>query len=531
MSDSESEQENEITFRSSLHHGVGLPSSQPEQEGPCLTDGPRKKNSAMSAIDGQSRDDHVYSKNQGSSQTWMENAVKDMVSMQSQMSQALQSVTTLLTSICHKDQHPISPEEMEMDINHHSNPGRGQGESDTGYLGSNQGRHSNYAENEGEGHPTYARSFHRRNNHNSHHCTSNVKIPAFSGNDGWKVWINRFETIAERQNWDEDQKLDNLLPKLQGSAGEFVFTQLKRDTLRDYRELVSEINNRFRVIETPRTFAAKFSKRNQKPNETAEEYAAELKRLYDKAHNRRDSRTRKEDLVRRFMDGLRDEEVRWEVEYIKEPDDIDEAVYHVVNYIQTRRRHLFTQDTEKKGKFIRRTQSQLCREITSDSEAYESDTGEDAEHVYRVPVKGHHGNQKADNKISPPQNGTKDKDDNINTSNAGSAGEIASTDSQILQQLLEKLIQLTQAKTSAPGTQNGQIMKKKIIRCYSCNQENHFARDCPFKSQQFQYGGNANTAPQPYAHRPNDQQLNVHAPVFNQPLNMNGPSRLAGGRS
>ncbi len=79
MSDSESEQENEITFRSSLHHGVGLPSSQPEQEGPCLTDGPRKKNSAMSAIDGQSRDDHVYSKNQGSSQTWMENAVKDMV--------------------------------------------------------------------------------------------------------------------------------------------------------------------------------------------------------------------------------------------------------------------------------------------------------------------------------------------------------------------------------------------------------------------------------------------------------------------
>ncbi|KAH3876474.1 hypothetical protein DPMN_000318 [Dreissena polymorpha] len=75
-------------------------------------------------------------------------------------------------------------------------------------------------------------------------------------------------------------------------------------------ELVSEINNRFRVIETPRTVAVKFSKRDQKVGETAEEYAAELKRLYDKAHTRRDYRTRQEDLVRRLLDGIRDEEVR-----------------------------------------------------------------------------------------------------------------------------------------------------------------------------------------------------------------------------
>jgi len=99
------------------------------------------------------------------------------------------------------------------------------------------------------------------------------------------------------------------------------------------------LHNRFRVIETPRTFAAKFSQRDQRQNETAEEYAADLKRLSDLAHKRRDEGTRREDLVRRFLDGLRDEDVRWEVEYVKEPRDNDEAVYHVVNYIQTRKRH------------------------------------------------------------------------------------------------------------------------------------------------------------------------------------------------
>ena len=39
----------------------------------------------------------------------------------------------------------------------------------------------------------------------------------------------RFEAIAERRKWSDDVKLDNLLPKLQGRAGDFVFTQLSRE--------------------------------------------------------------------------------------------------------------------------------------------------------------------------------------------------------------------------------------------------------------------------------------------------------------
>ncbi|KAH3707026.1 hypothetical protein DPMN_066419 [Dreissena polymorpha] len=57
--------------------------------------------------------------------------------------------------------------------------------------------------------------------------------------------------------------------------------------------------------------------------------------LYDKAHGFRDRRVRHEDLVRRF-DGLRDEELCFMVEYQKEPNDIDEAMFHAVNFIQTR---------------------------------------------------------------------------------------------------------------------------------------------------------------------------------------------------
>ena len=83
------------------------------------------------------------------------------------------------------------------------------------------------------------------------------------------------------------------------------------------------MNSRFRVIETARSFAAKFSQRTQKPNETVEDYAADLKRLYDKAHGFRDRRTRDEDLVRRFLDGLYDEEISFEYIVIFEKEEFE----------------------------------------------------------------------------------------------------------------------------------------------------------------------------------------------------------------
>ena len=113
---------------------------------------------------------------------------------------------------------------------------------------------------------------------------------------------------------------------------------------------MSELNSRFRVVETKKTFGARFSKRNQKVSESAEEYAAELKRLYDKAYSQRDSETRQEDLLRRFLDGLYDDKARFQVEYVKEPKTIDEAVYYVVDFEETRRRPSSYEGNDRKNK-------------------------------------------------------------------------------------------------------------------------------------------------------------------------------------
>lgn len=166
----------------------------------------------------------------------------------------------------------------------------------------------------------------------------NPKLPPFTGKETWKVWFNRFEEVSNRQKWSPDEKLDELLPRLQGVAGEFVYEQLSHETRSNYASLCKELNNRFRVVETSKAFWVQFSHRNQKYGETVEDYAAELKKLYDKAHVRRDTETRREDLLRRFLDGLTDDKARFHVEFIKEPNDIDEAVYQVVCFQQTKQK-------------------------------------------------------------------------------------------------------------------------------------------------------------------------------------------------
>jgi len=166
-----------------------------------------------------------------------------------------------------------------------------------------------------------------------------VKISSFSGSEDWATWITQFEVIANRFRWSEEEMLDQLLPRIEGPAAQFVFSQLRQDTLNSYKDLTYELRCRFQPIETARSFASKFSRRSQRQGEKLEDYAADLKMLYDKAHSYRDRRTRQEDLVRRFLDGLLDDEMRFELEFNKDPRTIDEAVYYAVTWVQLKGRN------------------------------------------------------------------------------------------------------------------------------------------------------------------------------------------------
>ena len=85
------------------------------------------------------------------------------------------------------------------------------------------------------------------------------------------MWFNRFSDIARLQGWNNQRKLEEVLPRLRGTAGEFVYGQLNHADRTNYHQLISELDSRFRVVET---FQAQFSNRTQKPGESPEAYKA-----------------------------------------------------------------------------------------------------------------------------------------------------------------------------------------------------------------------------------------------------------------
>ena len=318
----------------------------------------------------------------------------------------------------------------------------------------------------------------RSRNPNSHFKT-HVKLPIFTGKESWKVWYNRFNTVASRLGWNKDERLDEMLPRLQGQAGEFVFDQLSPESRENYRSLIYELETRFRVIETPKSFGSRFSKCNQKSGESAEEYAAELKRLYNKAYSNRDSETRREDLLRRFLDGLQNENASFQVEYIREPHSIDEAVYEIANFLQSK--HYHSAD--------KRHDNHKSRYATREVHIHESDTDIDLksvvgsveqtssseEHVARVADYGHNS------KKSWPAKNDNSKSDKARNISMPSHSKNSGSD---LRNVLTSLSQIEERLSKIELASRSEAVAKppNDYSCYRCGERGHFIRDCTMSS-------------------------------------------------
>ena len=198
------------------------------------------------------------------------------------------------------------------------------------------------------------------------------KLPSFTGSESWKVWFNCFDDVACQRNWSEEKHLDVMLPRLKGPAGEYVYDQLSRRQRSSYKELVDCLKKRFHKVESRKMFADMFWKRDQKAGELEETYAAELKRLHGKAWPKRNTESTKEDLLQRFMNGLLDKKAKQQVEFVKNPTNIDNALDEVLKYREARQVSLKDMSTRHHPQRVARTSTEDTSE--SDNDESSSDT-------------------------------------------------------------------------------------------------------------------------------------------------------------
>lgn len=152
--------------------------------------------------------------------------------------------------------------------------------------------------------------------------------------------------------------------------------------------------------------------------------------------------------MRKFLDGLLHHEVKFEVEYHKEPRDIDEAVYHVVKFIQTRystRKERPRFSTRKAASYQNHSEPNLER----------ADFEERA--VKRVPAyDGHHR--------TPQKRSVKDPNQDQTST--------TTSQEELLQQLLQRMEKLEKATAS-----NVERKQVKEVECFFCHQKGHYARE------------------------------------------------------
>lgn len=328
-----------------------------------------------------------------------------------------------------------------------------------------------------------------------------VRLPPFTGSssDSWKVWHARFTTIANLNKWNEVTCLSELMQRLQGTAAEFVFDEIPPEILSNYASLVSELDSRFKSVETNRTFKVQFGKRTQKYEETVEEYAAELKRLYDKAYPGRNPEMRRQLLLQQFLNGIRDKSAKFAVEYYKEPNSIEDAIHHVVTYLEAQQ--------GPKGGNWHSCNSQTKAVRFDDDDGNEGDYDSNDEDYYTArsvsPVPKHRSRQtlrKLKNtpmKTSKEQNSTVTEEKQIlqkilSFMENSSSNSEPSKVSPLQDKTGQGHIPNAQGQGHIPNAQ-GQVYNPKNVgqgqnqgqgryadlQCFYCSERGHIKRNCP----------------------------------------------------
>ena len=188
-----------------------------------------------------------------------------------------------------------------------------------------------------------------------------------------------------------------------------------------------------------------------------------MKRLYAKAYKFRDEQTIQEDMVRRFLDGLRDSDARFEVEYNKETENIDEAVYHVVKFVQTKHRGIQEGHTDRKFKKYARRAS--CDDADSSKE-YLSDESNDLHRVNRVPAK----KETSHNKKTCKDEEKKDPLE-VHPSTENESLKVLSEAKDMLQTLMLQMQEFSKVKSvEKPTQQEYKPQRSRNVVCYNCSQ-------------------------------------------------------------
>ena len=154
-------------------------------------------------------------------------------------------------------------------------------------------------------------SYHSGMNNSMSRPSSSPKVPTFEGTVSAQFcpWIIQFEAIARHQCWTLGEKVVRLVASLTGPAANLLIG-MTMGQLDDYAFLVARLSRRYNPPEREEAHCAELRAHARRRNESADEFAENLKNLAQRAYTSADQNMLDNLVVERFREGHGNEELK-----------------------------------------------------------------------------------------------------------------------------------------------------------------------------------------------------------------------------
>ena len=168
--------------------------------------------------------------------------------------------------------------------------------------------HEDDRRNNGE---TQQSSYHPGNTSSFSRQLSSPKVPTFDGTNTaqFRPWIIQFEAIARHQGWTAGERVVRLVSSLTGPAANLLIGMTLAQ-LDNYNFLRTRLSRRYDPPEREEAHRAELRARTRRRNESADEFAENIKNLAQRAYPLADQNMLDNLVVERFREGHGNEELK-----------------------------------------------------------------------------------------------------------------------------------------------------------------------------------------------------------------------------
>ncbi|CAG2215849.1 unnamed protein product [Mytilus edulis] len=294
------------------------------------------------------------------------------------------------------------------------------------------------------------------------------KLATFDGKSEWKPYYLQFIHIANKYNWDTQQKLDKLIECLREKALKFFSTRpLSIQT--DFKLLADKLNQRFGNKDLPYTIRRQLQDVRQNGDEMIEEFAERIQEMATDGYIDTPEHVVETISVDAFLKGCTDKKAAL-LAMEKSPTRMDQALQFVKSSIHNQRVLLGYKKSD-----VRRVQFEKYDQDDSD---------DDSEIAVRVV-------NKKPNYV-PWQ-------ETIEKRVLKTEQDITGINNNVK---ILKILETRGNDNRRPRSPSPSRSPARTVTCYTCNQEGHYSNQCENKSNNSS-PMRRNRSPSPVNSRPN----------------------------